>query len=138
MSKVTLAADHSAALYEQIRAEIIAFNAPFFADCVREPLGFSLRDDNGLLIGGVTGKTFGLWLLLDFLWVATTVRGQGHGLSLLQQAEHEARARGCQFVLLDTLEFQAAPFYQRHGYQIVFTQACYPTTGAKHFMVKSL
>jgi hypothetical protein len=42
-------------------------------------------------------------------------------------------------VLLDTLEFQAKPFYQHHGYQVQWVQQDYPFAGgAKYFMTKTL
>lgn len=41
--------------------------------------------------------------------------------------------------LLDTLEFQAKPFYQRHGYHIEWVQQDYPFAGgSKYYMTKTL
>lgn len=79
-----------------------------------------------------------LMLLLLVFALDESIRGQGIGSDLLTEAEQIAKARGCSFVILDTLDFQARPFYERHGYQVQWTQANYPLTGCKYFMTKSL
>jgi GNAT superfamily N-acetyltransferase len=121
-----------------MRQQIIAFNAEHFAGLVRVPLGFAYYNDQGELLGGIAGKTFGHWFLLEYLWVAQDARGQGLGRQLLAKAEQEAAQRGCRFVLLDTLDFQAQPFYQALGYQTQWMQADYPLSGSKFFMTKQL
>jgi ribosomal protein S18 acetylase RimI-like enzyme len=40
--------------------------------------------------------------------------------------------------MLETLNFQAKPFYEKFGYQVVWTQENYPKTGCQYFMVKQL
>jgi len=40
------------------------------------------------------------------------------GTQLLQAAEQEAHARGCQYMILDSYDFQAPGFYQKHGYEV--------------------
>lgn len=129
---------HTDAFIETMRQQIIAFNAPHFEGLIREPLGLACHNDLGQLIGGLAGKTFGNWFLLEYLWVDSQQRGQGIGSKLLQDAEALAKQRHCRFVLLDTLDFQAAPFYQAQGYHQVWSQQEYPLTGQKHFMVKTL
>ena len=54
------------------------------------------------------------------------------------QLESAAVGRGCQYSLLDTLNFQAAPFYQKFRYEKKWVQENYPKTGCKYFMVKHL
>lgn len=129
---------HTDAFIETMRQHIIAFNAAHFEGLIREPLGLACHNDQGQLIGGLAGKTFGHWFLLEYLWVDSQQRGQGIGSKLLRDAEALAKQRHCRFVLLDTLDFQAAPFYQAQGYHQVWTQQEYPLTGQKHFMVKAL
>ncbi len=90
------------------------------------------------MIAGITGRSFGHWLLIDNFWVDEQCRGKGLGKQLLSQAEAIAKDRGCNKVLLDTLEFQAKPFYEAMGYQVQWTQNHYPLTGCKYFMIKNL
>ncbi|MBC7419863.1 MAG: GNAT family N-acetyltransferase [Bdellovibrio sp.] len=102
------------------------------------PIAVTIHDSSNMIVGGVAAKTFGLWLLIDNLWISESLRGQGLGSQVLLNLEEAARKRGCQYALLDTLEFQARPFYEKHRYKVKWTQENYPKTGAKFFMVKEL
>ena len=42
----------------------------------------------------------------------------GNGKQLLRAAEQYALERDCQNVHLDTLSFQARPFYEKYGYEV--------------------
>jgi GNAT superfamily N-acetyltransferase len=77
-----------------------------------------LRDANGKLLGGILGLTWWGWLRIDIMWLDDAVRGQDWGTRLLQTAEAEALRRGCHHVFLDTMSFQALPFYQKLGYTV--------------------
>ncbi|ACJ30566.1 Acetyltransferase, GNAT family [Shewanella piezotolerans WP3] len=97
-----------------------------------------MQGDNGELLAVFSGRTFGNWLMIDYLWVSEGLRGQNIGHQLLAEAERLALAKSCKFAILDTLNFQAKPFYEARGYQVQWTQAAYPKTGCKYFMVKTL
>jgi GNAT superfamily N-acetyltransferase len=58
------------------------------------------------------------WLMIDGLWVAEALRGQGLGRRLLLAAEDLAVRRGCRGSWLGTFDFQARAFYERHGYAV--------------------
>ena len=60
------------------------------------------------------------------------------GTQLLTSIEQAAINRGCKKSLLDTLNFQAMPFYQARGYQTQWIQEGYPKTGCKYYMVKHI
>jgi GrpB-like predicted nucleotidyltransferase (UPF0157 family) len=53
---------------------------------------------------------------IAFLWVEEKHRGRGLATQLMAAAEAEARKRGCERALLDTLSFQALGFYRKRGY----------------------
>jgi GNAT superfamily N-acetyltransferase len=82
------------------------------------PLVVFLRDEAGKIVGGLAGETYWGWLHVDALWVDQAVRGQDYGSQLLELAEQEARQRGCMGAHLDTMSFQAQPFYEKHGYTV--------------------
>jgi GNAT superfamily N-acetyltransferase len=129
---------HTLEFAELAKQKIAEFNALHWDATKRQQLGFKLEDSEGHLIAAVAGRTFGHWFYLESLWLDEKVRGKGVGSKLLIEAETLAKARGCSFVILDTLDFQAKPFYERHGYQLEWTQTNYPFTGCKHFMTKRL
>ncbi len=118
--------------------KIAEFNWAHWEVSERKPLAVRLCDENGDVIAGSAGRTFGDWLMINTLWVSDTLRGQNIGSQILAQMESAAKARGCNKVLLDTLNFQAKPFYEKHGYQVQWTQQAYPKTGCRYYMMKNL
>lgn len=106
------------------------------AEC--EPLNLYVEDEHGQLMAGLVAETFGNWLEIEYLFVKEELRGQGIGSQLLQQAESEAKKRNCRYVFVNTYQFQAPAFYQKHGYQEVFTLKDYPCTGQRHYYQKDL
>ena len=103
-----------------------------------EPLNLYVEDDSGQVMAGLVAETFGNWLEIEYLFVKEDLRGQGIGSQLLQQAESEAKKRNCRFAFVNTYQFQAPAFYQKHGYQEVFTMKDYPYTGQRHYYQKEL
>jgi hypothetical protein len=53
-------------------------------------------------------------------------------------AEALARERGSAGVKLDTYEFQAKPFYERHGYAVFGVLEGYPAGTRTYYMHKAL
>ena len=106
------------------------------AEC--EPLNLYVEDEHGQLLAGLVAETFGNWLEIEYLFVKEDLRGQGIGSQLLQQAESEAKKRNCRFAFVNTYQFQAPAFYQKHGYKEVFTLKDYPYTGQRHYYQKDL
>ena|SRR5258706_4765367 len=121
-----------------IRLGLIAFDnqhAPVYND---QQLTVFLRDEDNSLVGGLLGETSWGWLYVKTLWLNETARGQGHGSRLLALAEEEAIARGCRHAHLDTLSFQALPFYEGHGYRVFGRLNDFPAGHTLYFLTKEL
>lgn len=103
-----------------------------------EPLNLYVEDDSGEVLAGLVAETFGNWLEIEYLFVKEGLRGQGIGSQILQRAESEAKKRNCRFAFVNTYQFQAPAFYQKHGYKEVFTMKDYPYTGQRHYYQKDL
>ena len=103
-----------------------------------EPLNLYIEDEHGRLLAGLVAETFGNWLEIEYLFVKEDLRGQGIGSQLLQRAESEAKKKNCCFAFVNTYQFQAPTFYQKHGYKEVFTLKDYPCTGQRHYYQKDL
>jgi GNAT superfamily N-acetyltransferase len=123
---------------ERLEDEINRFNyaATDFHD--GRSLAAFLRDGEGRLRAGLAGHTWGGCCEIRFLWVREAERRSGLGSALLRGAEYEARARGCDQVVLSTHSFQAPGFYRRHGYVEVGRAEGYPRGHAQIFLGKRL
>lgn len=129
---------HTLEFAELAKQKIAQFNALHWDASQRQQLGLKLENEEGDLLAALAGRTFGHWFYLESFWLNEKVRGKGLGSQLLAEAEKIAKTRGCSFVILDTLDFQAKPFYEKHGYKVEWTQTNYPVTGCKYFMTKQL
>jgi GNAT superfamily N-acetyltransferase len=89
----------------------------------RDSLALScfVRDDDGRLVAGIDGFTWGGYARVEYLWVEESRRHLGYGRQLLEAAEDEARRRGCVTLVLDTHDFQAPWLYTRLGYKLAGT-----------------
>ena len=93
-------------------------------------LTVSVRDDDGDLLGGLSGWSWGTCAGVAMLWVREDARQSGCGRRLLAAAEREAAARGCTQVVLSSFTFQAPDFYRRQGYQETGRTEGLPVAGA--------
>ena len=115
------------------------YNAQF-ADNAYRPLNIFLRDAEGAIVAGLLGHLYWGWLSVEILWVSGPLRGQGYGGRLLDMAEAEARRHGCKHVQLDTLTFQARPFYEARGYRVYGELEDFPagTEYKRYYLTKLL
>jgi GNAT superfamily N-acetyltransferase len=108
--------DDEIGLTDELRDRLNAFNVETTGVSDGRWLFASVRDDDGALVGGAAGWTWAGCGYLDQLWVRADRRGAGIGTRLLETFEAEARARGCELMVLATHSFQAPALYARHGY----------------------
>ena len=132
-----LQAENTEQLNQALRVNILEFNAQHF-DAERQALGFKYLDKQHELVAGISGHVFGNWLLISWLWCAESARGNGLAESLLTSLENAAIEMGAVQAQLDTLDFQAKPFYEKRGYQVKYQLNNYPLNGTRYFMEKPL
>lgn len=103
------------------------------------PLNVVARSADGVPIGGLLGVTQFAWFKISLMSVMAAMRRAGVGTELLKAAEIEAVRRGCQYAYVDTMDYQAPAFYERHGYQVVGRLENWDSHGhAKLFFTKRL
>lgn len=84
----------------------------------QKEIAFVVTTKNGKWVGGLFGLTYWNALFIDLLWVEGKYRGRGLGLQLMDQAENEARQRGCAFAHVNSHSLQAPGFYRKLGYKV--------------------
>ncbi|GAA4909635.1 GNAT family N-acetyltransferase [Streptomyces coeruleoprunus] len=97
---------------------LTAFNARATGADDGDEMAIRATDDDGAVIGGLTGWTWGDSCEIHMLWVRDDQRGSGLGTRLMEAAEEEARRRGCRHVAVSSYSFQAPGFYQKLGYVV--------------------
>jgi GNAT superfamily N-acetyltransferase len=101
-------------------------------------LSITVRDDDGTIVAGLFGWTWGGCAEVRTLWVHETLRGSGLGTRLMATAEAEARARGATQIVLSTHSFQAPEFYRRLGFEAAGHYDDYPAGHRSIFLTKRL
>ncbi len=114
------------------------YNLLYAPDDGHKPLTFFLRSADGTIFGGLLGETYWGWLHVSILWLHETARRQGYGERLLALAEQEAVRRGCHAAHLDTMSFQALPFYEKNGYTVFGVLNDLPVGHSRYFLKKAL
>ncbi|CAK1835599.1 GNAT family N-acetyltransferase [Vibrio crassostreae] len=133
----TLDTDPSDSDINEVRAGLIKHNTPFLEGIPKSQVGYYAMEEV-VKVGGVIADLWGNWLLIKFLWVDDSMKGKQVGSQLLQRLEEYAQSQGCTSSLVDTLSFQAEPFYEKHGYQCQMVLENYPLDSSLAFLTKSL
>ena len=96
-------------------------------------------DKDGNIIAGCNGYIFH-WgcMYVDDMWVDEKYRRQGLGSIALQAVEAVAESKGCHLIMLGTWDFQAKPYYQKHGYEVFSTLKDCPAGHEDYQLAKRL
>ncbi|MEA5029063.1 MAG: GNAT family N-acetyltransferase [Sphaerochaeta associata] len=122
----------------EIRDRLKAYNNQFWEVTDKPQYSLTVNED-GCLVGGLVFSVFGDWLELEFLWVDQDFRGRGGvGKELLARAEAYAKDFGCKTAVVNTMSFQAKPFYEKNEYVLMYTQKNYPKTSSRYYLEKKL
>jgi GNAT superfamily N-acetyltransferase len=117
--KIDIINEEATALVDTLVAGVRQHNFDNMGDETSKPLTVVAHDEEGKLLGGVSGRTIYKNFLINVVWVHEEARGTGLGRELMQLAEIAAKDRGCLLAQVDTLSFQAPVFYQKLGFEIV-------------------
>lgn len=121
-----------------VRQGLRSYNNQFIKDDGFQPLNLFLRREDGSIAGGLLGDLYWGWLSINILWIDESLRGQGYGEKLVKMAEEEAIRKGCRAAHLDTMSFQARPFYEKLGYTVFGQLDNLPVGHQRIFMWKKL
>ncbi len=96
------------------------------------PLAFQLHRD-GVFVGAVVVHPYWGQLHVKLLYVDEAFRHQGYGQKLMHHAMEFARQRGCDFIFVETMNFQAPRFYQELGFTNELTRHGFANGSSFHY-----
>lgn len=104
-----------------------------------DTLDKKITDENGKIIAGCVARMY-CWNVayIDTLWVDKKYRGRNFGTRLLEEIELTAKSKGCYLIHLDTFDFQAKDFYEKHGYRVFGILENCPKEHCRYYLVKKL
>ncbi|KIE04940.1 putative GCN5-related N-acetyltransferase [Candidatus Jidaibacter acanthamoeba] len=95
------------------------------------------QNKEGKVIGGISGN-LGRYAKVAWAWVDEEYRSQKLGTKLFNELDKFAKSKGSRYILLETFEFQAKPFYEKIGYECIGTVKRLIEGYDCHFMRKEL
>ena len=108
-------------------------------DAEEEEFVYIVTDESGNLLGGCILSVDGLRTASIYdLWVEEAFRRQGMASALIREAEREAKEHGCYLAMVGTFDWQAKPFYDKHGYMLNDTMTDVPKGHEHYFLTKRL
>jgi GNAT superfamily N-acetyltransferase len=138
MTDLIFDTDPNPADIDRLEDHLYEFNKQATGHTDGKLYGIFLRDENGAVIGGADGWTWGATCYVRHLILPEAMRGQGLGTKLMDLIEQEARARDCAMVVLESHDFQAPEFYRRRGYVVTGSVDDYPRGFRNFSLAKKL
>ena len=96
-----------------------------------------IRNGNEV-IGGILAEVYWGVVFIDILWVNEEYRNKGYASALLSDVENTAKENNCNLCHLDTFDFQARDFYEKHGYTVFGVLEDCPEGHNRFYMSKKL
>ena len=121
-----------------IEKKLAEFNEPFVGPDEPMKVIFGVDSDEGIQVAGLSAVIYYQVMSIELLWVHESVRDQGVGKRLLEQAERIARHSGCKMLHLDTFDFQAPKFYEKLGFERWGILGPYPNGHQRYFYRKMI
>ena len=133
-----IALDDGKEVEKAVEDGLSAFNRRVAGSADPIPVNVTVRDEAGTIVGGIVARVWMAQLYVSLVWIDDSLRGKGHGKAMMAAVEARAREVGATNVWLNTLSWQARPFYEKLGY------SCFgemPVADGKHrryFLQKAL
>lgn len=103
--------------YKTLSDGMLSYHAKQGHQRTSEVINIFLKDKNKKVYGGVIVTVLWNGIEINSLWVEESLRGQGWGRKLMEEAEKEGKKRGCTIIYTNTFTWQAPHFYEKLGYK---------------------
>ena len=136
--KLTSPSHPSEVDFESLKVGLTNYNESFTGSVLTEKVSSFLKDEEGLVVGGILGEVNWNWMHIQGLWVDESVRKEGWGSKLLENLEEHALSKGISNIRLETTTFQALGFYLKSGYSIFGQLPEMPQGHTSYFLQKQI
>jgi ribosomal protein S18 acetylase RimI-like enzyme len=106
-----------------------------------EPLdffSFLIRDNDRKIVAGCAGDNMYGGLFVGQLWVTEPLRGKGYGTQLMLKVNVLAKERKCNFITVNTFNWEAPEFYKKLGFYVEFERKGFNQNSVFCFLRKDL
>lgn len=124
--------------WNEVQQALIDFNSEFMSTELTnkyEEICLVVKDEQDKICGGLNAMICWNFMEISVVFIDEGLRSFGYGKKLMEQAEQIALNEKCDFIKLDTLEFQAKEFYKKLGYS-VFGEIDHVAKKYKHYYMK--
>ena len=130
--------DTNEAINNFIDVEFTEYGKEKGVDVNYEDFLFIAKDDDGEIIGAITGHAYYNEVYVGDLIIGKNHRREGLGSKLIKAVEDAFKGKGYDIMTLTTFGFQAPVFYQKLGFEIEFIREQKDTKINKYFLLKKL
>ena len=123
---------------EALKAGLTEYNESFTGAVHREKVSSFVKNDSGVIVGGILGEINWNWMHIQGLWVDVSIRKGGWGSKLLSGTEVYALSKNTTNIRLETTTFQALGFYVKAGYSVFGELPNMPQGHTSYFLQKQL
>lgn len=133
-----IALDDGKDVEKAVEDGLTAFNRRVAGTGEPIPVNVTVRDDAGIIVGGIVARVWMETLYIGLVWIDDPLRGKGHGKAMMDMVEARGREVGATNVWLNTLSWQARPFYEALGYTCFGEMPISSGQHHRYFMRKEL
>lgn len=121
-----------------LKAGLTECNESFTGAVHREKISSFVKNDSGVIVGGILAEINWNWVHIQGLWVDESIRKGGWGARLLSEMEEYALSKNTTNIRLETTTFQALGFYVKAGYSVFGELPDMPQGYTSYFLQKQL
>ena len=124
--------------FEALKSGLTKYNESFTGVVHRETISSFVKNDSGVIVGGILGEINWNWMHIQGLWIDESIRQDGWGTKLLSEMEEYALSKSTANSRLETTTFQALGFYVKAGYSVFGELPNMPQGHTSYFLQKQL
>ena len=114
------------------------YTRQYGVDVNYEDYCFVAEDQDGKILGAITGRAYYNEVHVGDLIIAEDQRRSGLGSMLVHTVEESFSGKGYEKITLTTFGFQAPEFYKKLGFQLEFIREDKDPKLTKYFLAKAL